>query len=64
MQELDEDESYRLEISATHVELTAPNPLGTLHGLQSFLQLVRVSPQGFSVPVVTIDEFDCRASDR
>jgi hexosaminidase len=30
--------------------------LGILHGLQTFLQLVRVTPQGFSVPVVTIDD--------
>src|SRR6185437_717041 len=51
-----ENESYHLEISANHVELTAPNPLGILHGLQTFLQLVRTTPQGFSVPVVTIDD--------
>ena len=56
VQQLGEDESYRLEISTTHVQLSAPNPLGVLHGLQTFLQLVRVTPQGFSVPVVTIDD--------
>lgn len=56
VQEIDEDESYRLEITATHAQLTAANPLGALHGLQTFLQLVRVTPQGFSVPAVTIDD--------
>jgi hexosaminidase len=56
VQELGEDESYRLEITANHVELTAPNPLGAMHGLQTFLQLVRVTPQGFSVPAVAIDD--------
>jgi hexosaminidase len=56
VQQLGEDESYRLEISANGVKLTAPNPLGILHGLQTFLQLVRTTPQGFSVPVVTIDD--------
>ena len=56
VQELGEDESYRLEITATHAELTAPNPLGAMHGLQTFLQLVRVTPQGFSVPAVAIDD--------
>jgi len=56
VQELGEDERYRLEITATHVELTAPNALGVLHGLQTFLQLVRVSPQGFAVPAVTIED--------
>jgi hexosaminidase len=56
VQQLGEDESYHLEISANHVQLTAPNPLGILHGLQTFLQLVRATPQGFSVLVVTIDD--------
>ncbi len=56
VQQLGEDESYHLEISANHVQLTAANPLGVLHGLQTFLQLVRTTPQGFSVPVVTIDD--------
>jgi hexosaminidase len=56
VQQLGEDESYHLEISANHVVLSAPNPLGILHGLQTFLQLIRTTPQGFSVPVVTIDD--------
>ena len=54
--QLGEDESYHLVVSATLVQLRAANPLGILHGLQTFLQLVRISPQGFSVPVVTIDD--------
>src|SRR5215469_8796625 len=56
VQHLGEDESYHLEISTTDVQLTAPNPIGTLRGLQTFLQLVRVTPRSFSVPVVTIDD--------
>lgn len=56
VQELGEDESYRLEISPTHALLTAANPQGVLHGLQTLLQLVRITPKGFSVPVVTIDD--------
>ncbi|MGO9336216.1 MAG: beta-N-acetylhexosaminidase [Terracidiphilus sp.] len=56
VQQLGEDESYHLAITSTHVELSAANALGILHGLQTFLQLVRVTPQGFSVPVVTIDD--------
>jgi hexosaminidase len=56
VQQLSEDESYHLEVASSHVELSAANPLGILHGLQTFLQLVRVTPQGFSVPVVTIDD--------
>ena len=56
VQQLGEDESYHLEISTTNVQLTAPNPIGVLRGLQTFLQLVRITPRGFSVPVVTIDD--------
>ncbi|HEX8756715.1 MAG TPA: family 20 glycosylhydrolase [Steroidobacteraceae bacterium] len=51
-----EDESYTLVISTNHVDLTAANPLGVLHGLQTFLQLVRVTPTGFAVPVVSIED--------
>jgi len=55
-QQLGEDESYHLEVTAKGAQLTAPNPLGILHGLQTFLQLVTVTPKGFVVPAVTIDD--------
>ncbi len=56
VQELGEDESYHLKVAKTGVELTAANPLGILHGLQTFLQLVRITPQGFAAAAVTIDD--------
>lgn len=56
VQILGEDESYHLGIDATGVRLAANNPLGVLRGLQTFLQLVHVTPTGFSVPAVTIDD--------
>ena len=56
IQEVGEDESYVLEVSATGAKLTAPTPLGTMHGLQTFLQLVDVSPDGFAAPAVTIQD--------
>ena len=56
VQQVDEDESYHLQITATEVHLEAANPLGVLHGLQTFLQLVRITPQGFVVPAMTIDD--------
>ncbi|HEY2468897.1 MAG TPA: family 20 glycosylhydrolase, partial [Terracidiphilus sp.] len=56
VQQLGEDESYHLTVSPQSVSLTAPNPLGILHGLQTFLQLVKSSPQGFVVPAVVIDD--------
>jgi hexosaminidase len=51
-----EDESYHLEVTPTHALLTAPNPLGAMHGLQTFLQLVTITPQGFAAPAVAIDD--------
>ncbi len=56
MQELGEDESYSLEVTATGAKLNAANPLGVLRGLQTFLQLVEVSPDGFAAPAVTIQD--------
>ena len=55
-QAVGEDESYHLQITADAVHLEAPTPLGALHGLQTFLQLVRITPQGFAAPVMTIDD--------
>ena len=51
-----EDESYHLEVTPERVVLRAPNPLGVLHGLQTFLQMVEVTDHGFVVPSVTIDD--------
>src|SRR5579885_133630 len=56
VQELGEDESYKLEVTPNGAKLSAATPLGTMHGLQTFLQLVDVSPSGFAVPVVTIQD--------
>jgi hexosaminidase len=56
IQEVGEDESYVLEVRATGATLTASTPLGTMHGLQTFLQLVNVSPDGFAAPAVTIHD--------
>jgi len=56
IQQLGEDESYQLIVSADGVKLSAANPLGAMHGLQTFLQLVRITPRGFTVPAVTIDD--------
>ena len=54
--QLGENESYHLEVTATHALVTAPNPLGAMHGLQTFLQLVMITPKGFGALVVTIDD--------
>ena len=56
IQRLGEDESYHLEITPAQAVLTAKNPLGAMHGLQTFLQLVTASPEGFIAPAVTIED--------
>jgi hexosaminidase len=56
VQKLGEDESYELTVTDSGAKITAPTPLGALHGLQTFLQLVQVSPAGFVVPAVTIKD--------
>ncbi len=56
VEKLGEDESYELTITDSAAKLTAPTPLGILHGLQTFLQLVEVTPAGFAAPAVTIKD--------
>src|SRR5579862_1785692 len=56
VQKLGEDESYELTVNDSSAQLSAPTPLGLLHGLQTFLQLVQITPTGFVVPAVTIKD--------
>lgn len=56
VQELGEDEFYSLEVTPAGAKLSAANPLGILRGLQTFLQLVDVTPEGFGAPAVTIKD--------
>jgi hexosaminidase len=51
-----EDESYRLTVTPLGARLDAPNPLGVLRGMQTFLQLVDLESGGFGVPAVTIED--------
>jgi hexosaminidase len=56
MLQLGEDESYTLEVTQSGAELGAPTTLGVMRGLQTFLQLVQVTPQGFAVPTLVIKD--------
>jgi hexosaminidase len=56
VQSLEEDESYHLTVSQAGIELTAANPLGIMHGLQTLLQLVEPRPIGWVFPGVRIDD--------
>jgi len=45
-----------LDVTPGGAKLHAANPLGVLRGLQTFLQLIAISPEGFSVPAVRIED--------
>jgi hexosaminidase len=53
---LGEDESYELAIDSSRAKITAPTTRGAMHGLQTLLQLVRVTPNGFAAPALSIKD--------
>ncbi len=53
---LSEDESYTLEVGEARAVLSAPNALGALHGLETFLQLLRRDDAGWCLPSVSIKD--------
>jgi hexosaminidase len=59
-QRLGDDESYTLQSSGDHIQLSADSPLGALRGLETFLQLVQQNrspnPAGFSISYVEIHD--------
>src|SRR5579864_9389957 len=56
VQKLGEDESYELSVTDSGAKLDARTVLGALDGLETFLQLVTITPNGFAVPAVTIKD--------
>ncbi|HXN52182.1 MAG TPA: family 20 glycosylhydrolase [Candidatus Acidoferrum sp.] len=56
VQELGENESYTLSIAADGAKIEAATPLGAMHGLQTILQLVEVSTDGFTAPALTVQD--------
>lgn len=53
---LGDSEAYRLEVTPQRARLTSPTVIGAMRGLQTFLQLVSLEGNGFSVPAVSIDD--------
>jgi hexosaminidase len=51
---LGEDESYKLEVTASRVTLTSHNVIGALRGLATLLQLVSADHSGFFLPALGI----------
>jgi len=56
VQSAQEDESYRLTVTPVGARLDAPNPLGVMRGMETFLQLVDLDATGFGVPAMTIED--------
>jgi len=56
VQEIGEDESYSLDISPAGARLDAATPLGIMHGLETFLQLVQTTSDGFAAPAIVIQD--------
>ncbi|QMV20265.1 family 20 glycosylhydrolase [Granulicella sp. 5B5] len=56
VQSIDEDESYSLHVTSTGAEIDAPNDLGAMHGLETFVQLVQPDGSGYVIPAVTIHD--------
>jgi len=56
VQEVGEDESYSLEISTAGAKLDAVTTLGIMRGLETFLQLVQTTSDGFAAPAITIHD--------
>ncbi len=56
VQSIDDDESYQLTVIPAGATLTAPTPLGALHGLETFYQLIENTPDGWSAAAATIED--------
>ncbi len=50
------DESYILDVDATHATLTAKTDIGALRGMETLLQLVCASGDGYAIPAVHIED--------
>lgn len=56
VQSVDEEESYTLEVTPQQARLRSPTPVGAMHGMETFLQLVELDTQGFAAPAVEIKD--------
>jgi len=56
VQAVGEDESYTLDVTSTGARIEAPTTLGALRGLQTFLQLVEITPKGFAAPITHVED--------
>jgi len=53
---LNEDESYRLDVSAGEITLSAETDIGIIRGLETFLQLLDADNEGYFIHSVNIED--------
>jgi hexosaminidase len=53
---LEDDESYKLDITPQQAHLTGSTAAGVLHGLETFAQLIVPGKEGFQAPSVHIED--------
>jgi len=53
---LNEDESYRLDISTEKITLSAETDIGVIRGLETFLQLLDTDDEGYYIHSVNIED--------
>jgi hexosaminidase len=56
VQDVDEDESYQLNITSSQATLSAATDVGAMHGMETFLQLVSLENNSCTLPVVAVDD--------
>ncbi len=56
VQSLKDDESYSLTVTASGVEIDAPEELGAMHGLETLIQLVQPNGTVYVIPSITIHD--------
>lgn len=55
--EINEDESYKLEVSPSKIIINAPTDLGVVHALETLIQLTTVANENYYFPTVSITDF-------
>ncbi|MGC2160855.1 MAG: family 20 glycosylhydrolase [Silvibacterium sp.] len=56
IQNVDENESYSLDVTSTGAHLKAATDVGAMHGLQTLLQLVQTDGSSYFLPAVSIQD--------
>jgi hexosaminidase len=54
--DVDADESYKLDVSASGIRIAAKTDLGALHALETLIQLVDAKGAGYTLPSISIND--------